>query len=125
MKRAYLISFFSTLLFLTGLTVGLPEKASAIWDNCQTKRVCTWIHINAGDPQYDYTGPRDGTCITIGPAFNNAITSVWNRFQLHKVIFYDTLICSGPYYTVMPNQQINFLSWPHADAFGSLRIVAL
>lgn len=71
---------------------------------------------------YYYTGPANHSCIPIGPPFTNAITSVWNRFSINHVTFYTGSGCSGGAYTVGPGQQINFLSWPHADSFESLEI---
>ena len=116
--------FGATLLAVLGLSAGLnPGSASASWA-CSSYRVCTWLDAGGNGSMYYYTGPRDNTCINIGPPFTNAISSVSNTFVDFNAKFW-TFAChdgGGFWYTVVPGQQISFTSWPHADEFESLFI---
>jgi len=114
-----------TLVASLGLTMGMiPAKAHAAWNDCSDLTVCFWVDINGGGARGFVTSTQSLCRVFVSP-FVNSITAVWNR-MIYPVRFYTWDDCfdsfGGYWYTVSVGQQINFLSWPDADNFESMKV---
>jgi hypothetical protein len=107
------------LLVVLGLA-GVASPAYASWEGCSYEMVCTYWTRGGTLPVYYYTGPKTGTCIDIGEPWDNDISSVWNRFLNHRVLFYPWENCHGAAAYFEPEERGDMSYWE--DTASSMRI---
>lgn len=77
------------------LAVAAPASASTQWPNCPFGQVCTWKNIDGGW-SYNYQSTTPGTCINIGPGWNDNIT-MWKNSSSVTIHVRPDANCGGSY----------------------------
>lgn len=96
--RKWAIRTVALLLVALGVTAITTTPAHASFGECTGAEICTWRNTPYWGGMYYYTSPAL-TCVEIGGDWDNAISSIANRFS-DTVIFYENHGCWGSTYTL-------------------------
>lgn len=119
MKKIALI--LGLLLSVTLVTPASPAHAAV--SDCQSSETCTFEATSWSGAHYDYNNLLHG-CISIGPLWDNRISSVANHIP-RKVWFYEDAGCTGRVIMIAANTnwtaQKQNPNWPN-NSFTSFYI---